>query len=328
MRTIPLIVDTDPGLDDALALAVLAGSPEIQVLAACAVGGNVPLKQTARNLDGLMRLFGLVNAPVLRGWDPHRGLNAPEVHGGDGLANFAKKLPTPPRTLRSSTQLEKMLAQAADQSVHLLTLGPLTNLARLFKRAPKLLKRKLKQITVMGGGLSDPGNVAPLIEFNVACDPRACDEVLCAGLPLRIVPLDVTHKLTLSNAHAAQLARTGTPVGRALAHFIRGLVQFQDYIGPAAADGLFGRGKKGGHGIVHDALAACAVLRLDFFTWELLPLRVESRGELTSGQMLSDRRPGRHRNSGWPRSLVAVDVKVTAARNWIMRRMLTTARRA
>jgi len=178
---------------------------------------------------------------------------------------------------------------------------------------------------VMGGGLADPGNVAPLIEFNVACDPRACDEVLCSGLPLRIVPLDVTHRVTLSNTHAAQLARKGTPAGRALAHFIRGLVKFQDYIGASARDGLFAPGKKGGYGIVHDALAACAVLRPDFFTWESLPLRVETRGEFTAGQLLSDRRPGRHRASKWPCSQVAVDVQVKAARAWIMQRMLALA---
>lgn len=323
----PLIVDTDPGLDDALALAVCAGSPELDWRAALAVGGNVPLARTFANLRALLALLGRPEVPAGRGLEPRRGLHAPEVHGGDGLGGYAARLPrTSSRAAAWSVLLRTALRAAPDASVEVLTLGPLTNLAAFLSRDGALLRQKVRRLTLMGGALFDAGNVAPQIEFNIACDPRAARAVLRSGVPQRWVPLDVTHRVTFGLAEARKLDRLRTPRARALAHFVRALVAFQDAIGPAPRSG-FGApfpqaGASGGHTFIHDALAACAILRPDFFTWRRLALETVEKGR-AAGLWVADRRPTR-RAAGldWPVVEVALEVQSSAARSWILERIL------
>ncbi|MCZ7645865.1 MAG: nucleoside hydrolase [Planctomycetota bacterium] len=332
-----LLLDTDPGLDDALALAVCSAGPEFNLVAACAVGGNVSLARTWTNLRGLLTLLGRGDCPCYRGREPRRGLHAPEVHGGDGLGGDAKRLPKPapsgtPRNL--SALLERLAAQP-DRSVAWLCVGPLTNAAALLRADRALLRRKIGRLVVMGGALFDAGNVAPMIEFNTACDPGAAEAVLSSGLPQRWVPLDVTHRVTLTRQDARALKALGTPRSRALGRCVAALVEFQDRMGPAPAAGFdstfplnAANRPRGGCAFVHDALAAFAVARPGAFTWRTLPLRVVTRGE-AAGMLLSDRRVSRRAaRTGWPSVEVALEVDVRRAGAWIRARLRQAAMEA
>jgi len=260
-----LLLDTDPGLDDALALAALCASPEVDLKAAIAVGGNVPAARTVRNLRGLLRLFGRADVPVARGLEAPCAIHAADVHGADGLAGLAARLDagrSPPLRIRGgrgsavaglrSTRnaqspirnllnlkpcfpwrrlVRETLRALPDRSVDLLALGPLTDLAALARSEHRLLSRKLRAAVLMAGSILEAGNVAPMVEFNVACDPSAAARVLASGWPIRLVPLDATQCVTFGPELAERLAARGTLVGRLLARFIAHLRAFRE---PAA----------------------------------------------------------------------------------------------
>jgi inosine-uridine nucleoside N-ribohydrolase len=323
-----LLVDTDPGLDDALALAVLTASPDVRWLAAVAVGGNVPVARTYRNLCGLLRLFGRADVPALRGLDIPGGPDASHVHGRDGLAGYsgqlAKRRAASPAREDWLAYVLRVLERAPRHGVDIITLGPLTNLAALIRAKPELLADKVCHVIAMAGAIVEPGNIGPMVEFNVGCDPEAAGEVLRSGLPLLLVPLDVTHRVTLGREVAARLARTGTAAGRALAHFLNASVDYQDSAFPAGPQG-FGGPVSVGFAFVHDAVAVCAALRPGLFTWERLPLAIETQG-VARGMVLSDRRPGRPKVPGdWSIVSAAMHLDRQAVRQWILEKLCEAA---
>lgn len=322
-----LIVDTDPGLDDALALAALCASPEADLRAAFAVGGNVPAGRAFGNLAALLRLFGRPDVPLARGRDARCGLRARHVHGHDGLAGYASSIGgpewRPAPAPQSGSLLRKTLAAAPDGSLQVLCLGPLTNVAAWLRATPGLLARKVRNLVVMGGAIVEPGNVGPMVEFNIACDPRAAAAVLSGPLRVRLVPLDVTHRVALGAADAGRLARAGTEIGRALAHFLGASIAFQDSRARLDASGR--PGGRGGYAYVHDAVAACAALRPELFAWRELPLAVAVRGA-ARGVVLSDRRPGRSAApAGYCLAEAALGLDAPRVRGWIIERLARAA---
>ncbi|HEU5393357.1 MAG TPA: nucleoside hydrolase [Candidatus Methylomirabilis sp.] len=317
MPVVPVVIDTDPGVDDALALCLALRSPELRVEAITTVAGNVPVEQATRNALRILDLLRPTRRPVIGqgASEPlKRSLQtAAEVHGGDGLGGATTLLepdgrpryPDPPIG-PDRTDAPDLLAEMAERfgaRLTIITLGPLTNLA-LALRGHGALLRKVGRVVTMGGALRVPGNVTPVAEFNVWVDPEAAAEVLEAGLPLRLVGLDVTHQVRLG---PGDLLPSADPVAR----FIRDIT-------PHAL--AFSEAAEGGGMPLHDPLAVAAAADPTLCTWEAHPVRVETRGELTTGMMVADLRLGRGSRSG-PACEVAVAVEAERARRFVLERL-------
>ncbi len=313
----PVVIDTDPGVDDALALCLALRSPELRVEAITTVAGNVPVEVATRNALRILDLVRPAPRPLLA-----QGASEPlkrplqtasEVHGDDGLggatalreADGRPRYPDPPIG-PDRTDAPELLAEMAERfaaRLTIITLGPLTNLALALRSHGPLL-RKVGQVVAMGGALRVPGNVTPVAEFNIWVDPEAAAEVLQAGLPLRLVGLDVTHQVRLA---PEDLPPPESPVAR----FVR------DITGRTLA---WSRAAEGGGMPLHDPLAVAAAADPTLCTWEALDVRVETRGEFTTGMTVADLRPGRGGRGG-ATCEVAIAVEAERARRFVLERL-------
>ncbi len=214
-----IIIDTDPGQDDAVAILLALASPELEVLALTAVAGNVPLALTQRNTRQIVELAGK-RTPVHAGCDRplKRALVTAEyVHGKTGLDGIP--LPEPTHPLQDQHAVDCIidtLRAHAPGTITLCPLGPLTNIATAFSRAPDIIPR-VAEIVLMGGGCFEGGNITPAAEFNIYVDPEAAECVFKSGVPLVVMPLDVTHKALTSRDWVEGMRNLGTPVGQAVA---------------------------------------------------------------------------------------------------------------
>ncbi len=233
-----IVIDTDPGVDDALAILFALRSPELDVAAITTVCGNVPVEQSTRNL---VRILALADPP--KGLTIGQGAAAPlvrtletatHVHGQDGLGDLdhvrmpddgTPSYPSPnlPADLPDVRSVWKQALHGTDRPTMLVTLGPLTNLALVLQKEPELAHR-FQRIVCMAGAITVGGNVTPAAEFNVYVDPHAADLVLAAGLPLTMIPLDVTMTVTMTDHEIAAVCEK-SPDG--VARF------FRDATGPA-----------------------------------------------------------------------------------------------
>jgi len=245
-------IDTDPGLDDALALALALALPGIRVCGVTTVAGNAPLEAVTRNAAGLLALAG-ADVPLGRGaagplaLDP---IDATHVHGADGLGGIPLSDPAP-RVERAATEiLAQSRAAGADT---LVALGPLTNPGALARAGSQLLEGL--ELVWMGGALG-PGNVTPLAEFNACADPAAVASVLESGLPLRVVPLDVTRHVALRPDEVPRGALGSGPLGRFLEGALHTLARSEQALRGVRAATL------------HDPCAVAAVARPELFRWE------------------------------------------------------------
>jgi purine nucleosidase len=300
-RPTHLVVDCDPGIDDALALAVVAGEVQagrVVLHGIVAVGGNVGLDHTAANAAFLAERFGL-SVPVLAGSElPLAGVrpgDAAHVHGADGIGGLraAGRWEVPAADPAHVLDLLRSLPPDGTTGERvLLATGPLTNLARVLEVAPDLGGR-LDRVVVMGGAFGDPGgNVTPFAEFNVWVDPEAWATVAAAGLRLDVVPLDVTMKVALDRSHVADLAgRAGGPtlVSRIVD---AGIELYEDLLGTPMCE-------------MHDPLAAALVTRRDLVEWEAIDVSVTVEGEARG-------RTGRRGGPG--AGLTSVALRVDAGR--------------
>ena len=222
VQPIKIIIDTDPGVDDAVAIFMALAAPEVEVVGLTTVGGNVPLARTTRNALALLQAAGRSDIPVARGASqPLRGkfTYAPQFHGPGGLS-FRLPEPVVGTVEEGAVQLlsDKLTGQPGE--VVLVALGPLTNLARLLWESPTALEQA-KNIVVMGGAVNTPGNVTPKAEFNIYSDPAAAEIALSSGLPVTVVDLAACRQVGISREQALGL-RSDHPIGKLTLDMLQG----------------------------------------------------------------------------------------------------------
>jgi inosine-uridine nucleoside N-ribohydrolase len=259
------LIDTDPGIDDALALLLAWGSPELRLAGITTVAGNVPLAEATRNLLRLLALRGVEpRPPVAEGAAvplTRPLVTATGYHGDDGLGDLAD-WPPPAGALapQGAVTLIVETARQAAEPLTLVALGPLTNVALAVERDAGAMRR-LARVVVMGGAVDVPGNVTPATEFNIHVDPEAAARVLAAGLPLDLVPLDATRQAVLRREELERaLRRAGGPLADRVAAFTRRGFRVDERRGTAGM-------------VLHDPLAVAAALDASLIGWE--PARVE-----------------------------------------------------
>lgn len=240
--TTTFVIDTDPGIDDALALLLAARASAARLGAVTVTYGNTTLERAVRNTRVVLGRVSS-HAPVLAGWDrPLRRplITAKETHGVEGLGDH-DDLPSPPAQVPSRRALLDALARAEGPAT-LITLGPLTNLALALREDPVLVRTRVARHVMMGGNVAEAGNTGPFSEFNVWCDPEAADEVLRAGLGTEMVGLDVTRRLVLPAAAVAKLAQHADPdarwLGRLLGFYVRFHEEYEGLQGAVINDPL------------------------------------------------------------------------------------------
>src|SRR5690606_2842621 len=218
-----IIIDTDPGQDDAVAILLALASPELDVLGITAVAGNVPLSLTQLNARKICELAGRPQTRVFAGASRPMVrplVTAENVHGKTGLDGPVLPEPAMPLQDRHAVDfiVETLMAEEAG-SVTLCPLGPLTNIGLALVREPRIAGR-IGEIVLMGGGFFEGGNVTPAAEFNIHVDPHAADVVFRSGAPITMMPLDVTHKALTTATRVAAFRRLGTRVGTATAEML------------------------------------------------------------------------------------------------------------
>jgi purine nucleosidase len=274
-----IIIDTDPGQDDALAILLALGSPELDVIGITAVAGNVPLELTQTNARKICELAGRPDIAV------HAGavrpllrplVTAEHVHGRTGLDG--PDLPEPTMPLREQHGVDfivETLRAAEPGTVTLCPLGPLTNIALALVRAPDIAGR-IAEIVLMGGGYFEQGNVTPSAEFNVYVDPHAAEIVFSCGAPIVMMPLDVTHKALTTKSRIEAIRALGTPVGKAAAELLEFFERFDEE--KYGTDG----------GPLHDPCVIAWLLKPELFTGRRVNVAVETASELTMGATVVD----------------------------------------
>ncbi|MBT8239686.1 MAG: nucleoside hydrolase, partial [Acidimicrobiia bacterium] len=216
----PVIIDTDPGQDDAMAILLALASPELDVLGITCVAGNTRLPAVVRNARIICELAGRPDVPVFAGCDRpmvRRLVTAEHVHGPTGLDGPDWAEPSMPvQNAHAVDWLIDTLMGSADHSVTLCPIGPLTNIAMAMVREPAVVN-KIAEIVNMGGGYFAGGNVTPAAEFNIYVDPEAAEIVFTSGVPLVVMPLDVTHKALTNKARVQAFRDLDTKVGEMVA---------------------------------------------------------------------------------------------------------------
>lgn len=275
-----IIIDTDPGQDDAAAIMLAFGSAdELEVLGITTVAGNVPLSLTARNARILCELCGRTDVRVFAGADAplNRPLvTAEHVHGKTGLDGPVLDEPTMPlQDMHAVDFIIETIRNEPAATVTLCTLGPLTNVALALERAPDVGGR-IAEIVMMGGGFFEGGNITPAAEFNVYVDPEAADTVFRSGVPIVMMPLDVTHKVLTLRSRVARLRAIGTPPALALVAMLEFFERFD--VEKYGADG----------GPLHDPTVIAYLLRPDLFGGRRCNVEVETASPLTAGMTVVD----------------------------------------
>lgn len=277
MRT-KVLFDTDPGIDDAMALLMLARDPRAELVGVTTVFGNAPIERTTANALALCERFG-IEVPVARG--AARALLRPTagfpeaIHGRDAIGDIGMPAAhTRVADLQAAPQFISAMARRHSGALTLAAVGPLTNLALALQHDPRLVEH-VQRVVVMGGAFGfngHRGNVSPVAEANIASDPHAADRVFSARWPVTIVGLDVTHEVLLSSAWLDALGRDGGAEGA----FIRAITRlYEDFYAPQTGGGIFS----------HDASAAACALDAAPFELRQGAVRVVTDG-LAAGQTI------------------------------------------
>jgi pyrimidine-specific ribonucleoside hydrolase len=293
-RPRPIILDCDPGHDDALAILLALARPELRVLAITTVVGNAPLERTTWNALRILTLAGRTDIPVAAGaaesliGERH---TAASVHGASGLDGADLPEPAMEPVAESALELMTRLLDAATEPITLIPTGPLTNVARLIAARPDLMER-VASICLMGGAIGE-GNWTASAEFNIWADPEAAAIVFACGRPIAMHGLDVTHKARLRPADMDAMEALGTRTGRVFADLMR---FFGDY--HAQRYGWDGPP-------IHDAVAVAHALGQGIVETRPYNVRVETDGQLTRGRTVVDTR---HFAPGPKNADVGVDI--------------------
>lgn len=293
-----IIIDTDPGQDDAVAILLALASPEIELLGITCVAGNVPLPLTARNARIVCELAGRPDVPVFAGCDrpmQRKLVTAEHVHGKTGLDGI--DLPEPEMPLQPAHAVDfviQTLRREPASTVTLVPIGPLTNIATALRRAPDIGPR-IARIVLMGGAYFEVGNITPAAEFNIFVDPEAADIVFRAGIPLVVAPLDLTHKALTTRARVEAFRALPGRVGPAVAAWTDFFERFDKE--KYGSDG----------GPLHDPCTVAWLLRPELFAGRHINVEIETEGRLTTGMTVADwwRVSGRAPNALFLRDLDA-----------------------
>ncbi|QFS82478.1 Pyrimidine-specific ribonucleoside hydrolase RihA [Roseivivax sp. THAF40] len=275
-----IIIDTDPGQDDAVAILLALASPnDIELLGITAVAGNVPLSLTEKNARIVCELAGRPDIKVFAGCDAplaRKLVTAEHVHGKTGLDG--PTLPDPTMPLQKAHAVDFIIDTLRTEpagTVTLCPLGPLTNIATALDRAPDIAER-IAEIVLMGGAYFEVGNITPAAEFNIYVDPEAAKAVFACGAPITVMPLDVTHKALVTKPRNNAFRALGTAPGLAVA-------QMTDFFE------RFDREKYGSEGApLHDPCVTAYLIKPDLFSGRHINVEIETTSELTLGMTVAD----------------------------------------
>ena len=284
---LPLIIDSDPGLDDALAIGLAAASPEIQLLAVTTVGGNADVTRCTENALRLLHAYGRDDVPVAEG---AAGallgsiVRATEVHGASGVGNTVLD-PAPNAALpEGAVALMARLIAGHPEPVTLAPIGPLTNIALLLRLHPELAP-KIAHICLMGGSIGE-GNTTASAEFNIVADPEAADVVFRSGIPITMIGLDVTHQALLDGRAAQALRDSGTRSGRIAAELTEyALARNREWSGSTTS-------------AIHDAVAIAHLVSPDLVAVARYHVAVDATNGPARGRTVCDGLPYRLRRDG------------------------------
>ncbi len=307
-----ILIDTDPGVDDALAILLALFSPELHVEALTTVCGNVPVTQGTENLLRILEVLDLAEFPLIAQGEARPLVKplvtAAHVHGDDGLGNISQlrnadghPVYPPADTHISPTSgvdlILEMVTRYPDE-LTLVALGPLTNVAQAIRRDAAKMQR-LQKIVVMGGAFEEYGNVTTTAEFNIFVDPHAAQEVFQSNVPIDIAPLDATHQVVLTGERLhAELANRSDRIARFLKDATHACMEFyRQHVG-----------FWGFH--IHDALPIGMLTHPEYFESVAADVQVETEGVLTNGVTVSDLRP--ERRSPHPNAQVCLKVAADA----------------
>ena len=275
-----IIIDTDPGQDDAVAILLAFGAPdELEVLGITAVAGNVPLALTQKNARIVCELAGRRDVPVFSGCDAPLSrtlVTAEHVHGKTGLDGPVLDDPTMPLADGHAVDfIIETLKREADGTVTLVPMGPLTNIAQAFRRAPEIVNH-VQEIVLMGGAYFQVGNITPAAEFNIYVDPEAAEIVFKSGVPLVVMPLDVTHKALVTAPRVEAFRTLGNRVGELVAAWTDFFERFdkEKYGSPGAP--------------LHDPCTIAYLLEPQLFTGRHVNVEIEVHSDLTRGMTVAD----------------------------------------
>jgi inosine-uridine nucleoside N-ribohydrolase len=320
-----VIIDTDPGVDDALALILALQSPELCVDAITTVSGNVHVDLATQNALTVLGLFPPTRRPPIAKGAARpllRALStAAHVHGDDGLGGVSRlrstagqlRYPVASATLPSQDAVACLLdhIRRAPGELTLIALGPLTNLAQAIRRDAHTF-RQLAEVVIMGGAVTVPGNVTPVAEFNIYVDPEAAQVVFTAGVPITLIGLDVTERVRLTAEMIDQNVRpASSPLSQFVVDCTAQTIQFSTRVErpPGMA--------------MHDPLAVGALIDPTIVHTVPLSVQVETMGELTTGMLVADRRPLLTDLKALANAHVAVDVNAARFLEMFLHRLQT-----
>lgn len=286
----PILIDTDTGVDDALALILALRSPELSVKAITTVAGNIEVHKCTRNVHRVLDLLQIQDRPIVAQGAKHpirRPLViASEVHGSDGLGNVSKSLP-PVKPYRTGDGVGTVLefCDRYGSKATIVAIGPLTNLALAWKSDPRTM-RKAGHVITMGGAFHVPGNTGPVAEFNYYVDPEAAHIVLNSGIPVTVIPLDVTHQVVVMRKEMEYRAnRRASTVAMTVLEMTREYMRYH----------MDTQGFNGGY--LHDPMAVAVAFDRTLVKTRKVRVDVETTGTYTRGMTVSDfhdRRSGKH----------------------------------
>jgi purine nucleosidase len=273
-----ILFDTDPGIDDSLAILLALASPELIVDGVSTVHGNCSVHQATINALSVLELAHANHIPVSRGFDlplAQPSLLAPETHGGTGLGYAILPKPnTKPVTQHSVEFLIEKIMSAPGQ-ITLVCIGPLTNIAVAIRKEPRIIQA-VKEVFIMGGAIRHQGNTTPLAEFNVYVDPHAAHMVYHSGMPITLVPLDVTYQCILTHADVNRLQKIKSPIPEFVADSTRFYMEFHDEF--QQIDGC----------IINDPLALALTFAPELCDYEEHYIDVDISGGVSMGKTFAD----------------------------------------
>jgi purine nucleosidase len=291
-----IILDTDPGVDDALTILLALASPEVQLEALTVTQGNVTVEKGTRNALAVLELLNATHIPVAQGTSlPLVGpLRASDhVHGASGLGKAAlsepKTKPVPQHAI--DYLIERFLAEPDELS--LFAIGPLTNVALAIRKEPRFTSA-VKELVIMGGSIREGGNITPQAEFNIYADPHAAHIVFHSGIPITLIPLDVTHKTMLYTTQIDRLKKIDSPITRFIVEATSDYVHFtESKVGvPGCA--------------LHDPLTLATVIAPELLVLEEHYVDVDISGGVSTGSTFAD---FYHTSNKPPNMKVALDVR-------------------